>query len=111
MTMKNILKSPLAVAAFALAFTLPVFIPPAFAIEGDSARFDQCQQLKSSGSLNWYGIASGTIDSTFAIFENSRSFHTRACFATERQCRTWVKRIWWEIPTLDELEIAYCKPA
>ncbi len=85
------------------------FAPPAYAIKGDQGRYAACQQLKTSNSLNWYGIASGTEDSTYSIYEHSRSFHTRACFSNERACRTWVKRIWWEIPTMDELRTAYCK--
>jgi hypothetical protein len=85
------------------------FAQPAFAIQGDHARFAACQKLKAGNSLKWYGIASGTEDSTYAIFEYSRSFHTKACFSNERACHTWVKRIWWEIPTMDELRTAYCK--
>ena len=85
------------------------FTQPVFAIEGDHARFAACQQLKTSNSLKWYGIASGTEDSTYSVFEYSRSFHTKACFSNERACRTWVRRIWWEIPTMDELRTAYCK--
>jgi len=108
--MKYTLKPRLVIAAITLALLVPAVSLPAYAIEGDQARFDQCQQLKSANQVNWHGIASGTIDSTFAIFENSRSFQTKACFVTERQCRTWVKRIWWEIPTMDELRTAYCKP-
>ena len=85
------------------------FTPPAHAVEGDYHRFQVCQQLKSSGSVRWHGIASGTIDDAHAVFEHSRSFHTRACFSNKRACQTWVKRIWWEIPTMDELRTAYCK--
>jgi len=82
---------------------------PASAIEGDYARFHVCQKLKATNSLKWYGIASGTEDSTYSNFEYSRSFHTKACFSNKRDCRIWLKRIWWEIPTMDELRTAYCK--
>ena len=85
-------------------------VQPAMAIKGDHARFATCQQLKANNTLRWHGIASGTEDSAFAVFEYARSFHTKACFSNERACRTWVKRIWWEIPTMDELRTAYCKP-
>ena len=109
--MRHTMKPRFIIAAITLTLLLPAASLPVHAIEGDRARFDQCRQLKSANQVNWHGIASGTIDSTFAIFENSRSFHTKACFATERQCQNWVKRIWWEIPTMDELQTAYCKPA
>jgi hypothetical protein len=85
------------------------FSTPAFAIRGDYARFEACQRLKSTNSVKWHGIASGTEDDAFAIFEHSPSFHTKACFSNEHACRTWVKRIWWEIPTMDQLEVAYCR--
>jgi hypothetical protein len=91
--------------------TLISFAQPAMAIKGDRARFAACQQLKAQNSVRWMGIASGLEDSAHAIFENSRSFHTKACFATKQACDNWVKRIWWEIPTMDELRTAYCKPA
>lgn len=82
---------------------------PAFAIEGDHARFAVCQKLKATNSVKWHGIASGTEDDTYAVVAFDRNFHTKACFSNERDCRRWVKRIWWEIPTLDELRTAYCK--
>ncbi len=85
------------------------FAPPAIAIEGDYRRFAVCKNLQASDSVRWHGIASGTEDDAFAVFEHSRSFHTRACFSSERDCRKWVERIWWEIPTMDELRTAYCK--
>jgi hypothetical protein len=102
-----ILSAP-AIAALTIISAAP-FSTPAFAIKGDYARFEACQQLKSTHSVKWYGIASGTEDDAFALFENSRSFHTKACFSNERDCRNWVKRIWWEIPTMEELRVAYCK--
>ena len=83
---------------------------PAFAIKGDSKRFAICQQLKSTNSVKWYGIASGTVDDAFAFPDNWLTFHTKACFSTQSACRTWIKRIWWEIPTMDSLRSAYCKP-
>ena len=85
------------------------FAQPVFAFNGDNARFAACQQLKTSNSVKWYGIASGIEDSTYSIHEYGRSFHAKACFSNERACRTWVKRIWWEIPTMEELRTAYCK--
>ena len=102
------IKAAPALSAIAVLSSIS-FVPPAFAIEGDWTRFQICQRLKASNTLRWYGIASGTEDKAFAVFEYSRSFHTRACFSNERDCRIWVKRIWWEIPTMDELRVAYCK--
>ena len=102
-----LLSAPAIAALGVIAAT--TFSTPAFAIKGDYTRFGTCQELKSSNSVKWHGIASGTEDDAYAIFEHSRTFHTKACFSSEGACRTWVKRIWWEIPTMDHLEVAYCK--
>ncbi len=102
------IKAAPALSAIALISSISI-VPPAFAIEGDYTRFQICQRLKAGNSLRWFGIASGTEDEAFAVFEHSRSFHTKACFSNERDCRKWLKRIWWEIPTIDELRTAYCK--
>ncbi len=82
---------------------------PAFAIKGDHARFNTCKSLKAAGKVKWYGIATGTEEDVFAVNARSRSFHVRACFSSKKACQTWVKRIWWEIPTMDELRNAWCK--
>lgn len=80
---------------------------PAFAVKGDYARFNICKQMKSAGTMKWHGIATGTEDD--ALSTRDRTFHTRACFTTQKACKTWVKRIWWEIPTMDELHNAWCR--
>ena len=97
------------IATFLTAASPAIISTNAFAIEGDYKRFKICKQLQSTNSVKWHGIASGTIDDAFAIFEHSRSFHTRACFSNQKTCNIWLKRIWWEIPTMDELRTVYCK--
>ena len=100
---------PAALAVSALFLTTITVTTPAFAIKGDHQRYQTCQNLKGNGSVNWHGIATGTIDTTFEDAFFGRTFHTKACFSNERECRTWVKRIWWEIPTMNELHNAFCQ--
>lgn len=100
--------------AIAALMALPLFASftgPAQALQSDHKRFAQCKALKSAGSFSWQGIASGVIDDVHSVFDHSESFHAKACFASQKECNTWVKRIWWEIPEMNELRTAYCKPA
>lgn len=101
--------STMAALALLTAVAVSSFSTPAFAIKGDHARFNTCKQLEAQGNVRWHGIATGTEDDAFSISDFHRNFHVRACFANQQSCKTWVKRIWWEIPTMDELHNAWCR--
>ena len=82
---------------------------PAAATKSERLRFENCKNLEASGKLAWYGIASGWVDDPHARLGSSRPFHAKACFKSKAGCDKWVKRIWWNIPDMDDLGVAYCK--
>ncbi len=110
--MKFMVKSVLSVALVAGLFSaLPsVNFAQAGSASGDYERGQLCKELKRSGKLKWYSIASGTVRD-----DGGRSgyagFVTKACHTNEASCRRWVQRIGHEIPNLDMVDINYCKRA
>ena len=108
--MKNLTKSILSVALVAGLFSAIPTINTAQAgwAEGDYERGQICKELRRSGALEWYSIASGTVNSGGG--RNGYSgFVTKACHTNEASCRRWVKNIGHEIPNLDTVESNYCK--
>lgn len=77
---------------------------------GDYERGQECKKLRKSGQLEWYSIASGTVDDGSGPNEFG-GFVTKACHTNEASCQRWVKRVGHEIPNLDTIETAYCKKA
>lgn len=88
--------------------TAPIVNIASATAAGDYQRAKICKQLRRSGRLSWYSIASGIVN-----HGGGRSgyggFVTKACHTNEASCRRWVKRVAHEIPNLDTLESAYCK--
>jgi len=105
-----------ALTKFALSFTIIVgafFTNPMIDFakanaDGDFERGKVCKQLRRSGRLEWYSIASGTVNHGGGR-NGYGGFVTKACHTNEASCRRWVQRVPHEIPNLDSLESAYCK--
>ncbi len=108
--MKSLLQSILSVAFVAGLFSALPTVNSAQAglVEGDYERGQICKELRRSGRLEWYSIASGTIN-THGGRNGYSGFTTKACHTNEASCRRWVQRIAHEIPNLDTAEINYCK--
>lgn len=108
--MKNLTKSILSIALVTGLFSAmpPVNTAQAGWADGDYERGQICKELRRSGKLQWYSIASGTVNTG-----NGRNgyggFVTKACHTNEASCRRWVQRIGHEIPNLDTVEANYCK--
>ena len=108
--MKTLTKTLLSTALVAGLFSsLPtVNSAQAGVAYGDYDRGVTCKQLRRSGELRWYSIASGSVYTGGGQNGYGR-FVTKACHTSEASCRRWVKRIGYEIPNLDTVEINYCK--
>ncbi len=78
--------------------------------QGDYERALNCKQMRRSGTLEWYSIASGTVD-TGGGRNGYSGFVTKACHSNQASCQRWVRRIGHEIANLDTIEVAYCKRA
>lgn len=108
--MKNLTKSILSIALVTGLFSAMPTVNTAQAgwADGDYERGQICKELRRSGRLQWYSIASGTVNSGSG--RNGYSgFVTKACHTNEASCRRWVQRIGHEIPNLDSVEANYCK--
>ncbi len=77
---------------------------------GDYERGVTCKQLRRSGALQWYSVASGTIN-TGGGRSGYSGFVTKACHTNRSSCQRWVDRVAHEIGNLDTLETAYCQRA
>ncbi len=77
---------------------------------GDYERGVVCKQLRRSGGLEWYSIASGTVN-TGGGRNGYGGFITKACHINRSSCQRWVDRVAHEIGNLDTLETAYCQRA
>ncbi len=75
---------------------------------GEFQRFLDCKQLRQSGQLRWYSIATGIIDDGGGR-NGYGGFHTKACHTSERSCRRWIQYIGREIPNLDTVHTAHCQ--
>jgi hypothetical protein len=108
--MNQFAKSILSAALVAGLFSALPTVDSAHAggANGDYERGQHCKQLRRSGALEWYSIASGTIN-TGGGRNGYGGFVTKACHTNEASCRRWVKRIWREIPNLDTVDANYCK--
>ncbi len=110
--MKHITKPFLAIALVAGLFSglSTVNSAKAGGADGDYERGVMCKQLRHSGELQWYSIASGTIN-TGGGRSGYSGFVTKACHTTRSSCQRWVDRVAYEIGNLDTLEVAYCQRA
>jgi hypothetical protein len=86
----------------------PLFDHANAAADGERHRYQECRQLRASGQLKWYSIASGIVDDGGGR-NGYGGFTTKACHASEHSCRRWVQNIAHEIRNLDSLDTAYCK--
>ena len=107
---KSMAKSILSIALVAGLFSAIPTVNTANAgwAEGDYERGQICKELRRSGALEWYSIASGTVN-TGGGRNGYSGFVTKACHTNESSCRRWVKRIGHEIANLDTVESNYCK--
>ncbi len=110
--MKNTARFILAIAlAGGLMSTGPLTIAAqAAGASGDYQRAKQCGQMRRAGTVQWYSIATGTVNDGSGR-DGYSGFVTRACHATRASCERWVSRIGHEIDNLDTVETAYCKRA
>ena len=108
--MKTLTKTLLSTALVAGLFSsLPtVNSAQAGGAYGEYERGVTCKRLRRSGALEWYSIASGTVN-TGSGRGGYGGFVTKACHTNEASCRRWVKRIGHEIANLDTIEANYCK--
>ncbi len=94
---------------FGLLSSVPQFSPAlAGNARGDYERGIDCKDMRRSGRLAWYSIASGIVNDGGGR-SGYRGFVTKACHANESSCRRWLRRVGHEIPNLDTIETAYCK--
>jgi hypothetical protein len=75
---------------------------------GSYERAQTCKQMRRDGSLQWYSIASGTINSGSGRSGYS-GFVTKACHTNKTSCSNWLRNINYEIGNLDRIETAYCQ--
>ncbi len=110
--MKNLVKSVLAMALVTGFGATAPFSGTAHAsnAEGDYQRAVTCRQLRQAGRLQWYSIASGTVNTGTGRGGYS-GFVTKACHTNRASCEQWVRYVGREINNLDTLETAYCRRA
>ncbi len=106
--MHNLIKITMSSAIVAAFLTFAPNIAQAGGAYGDYERAITCKQLRRSGELQWYSIASGTVN-TGGGRNGYSGFHTKACHTNESSCQRWISRIGHEIRNLDMLETAYCQ--
>ncbi len=75
---------------------------------GELNRHRNCVNLRQSGKLRWYAIASGIIDDGSGI-NGYAGFNTKSCHTSEQSCQRWVKNIYREIRNVDTVRTAYCQ--
>ncbi len=96
-------------AAIGFSIINPTYDNAQAGADGDYRRHHQCRQLRQSGQLKWYSIASGIVDDGSGR-NGYGGFHTKACHTNENSCRRWIQNIAYEIPNLDTVRTAYCQP-